>query len=56
MSLTHLQLVQVGVLLVPGLLEPDKVRGTLVELHQQHLAGQGTHEPQPLPPFKGPLD
>lgn len=50
----HLKLVQVGVLLVPRLLEPDEVRGALVELYQQHLVGQRTHELQPLLPFKGP--
>lgn len=56
---SYLQLVQVGVLLVPGLLELDEVRGTLVELHQQHLGDQALVRPPSLPPGEqhdpGPL-
>ena len=40
-GVSHLELVEVGVLLVPGLLEPDEVRGALVELCQQHLRDRG---------------
>lgn len=47
---SYLQLVQVGVLLVPGLLELHEVRGTLVELHQQHLGDQALVRPPSLPP------
>lgn len=46
---SYLQLVQVGVLLIPGLLEPHEVRGTLVELHQQHLGDRALVRPSPSP-------
>lgn len=49
---SYLELVEVGVLLVPRLLEPDEVRGALVELHQQHLRNGGAGEPQ-RPRFPG---
>lgn len=39
---SHLELVQVGMLWAPGLLEPHEVRGALVELRQQHLQGKGS--------------
>lgn len=47
---SYLQLVQVRVLLAPGLLELHEVRGALVELHQQHLEDRGPVEP-PRPAF-----
>ena len=53
MSLTHLQLVQVGVLLVPRLLEPDEVRGAPVELYQQHLVGKEHMSPSRCRPSSG---
>lgn len=39
---SHLELVQVGMLWAPGILEPHEVRGALVELRQQHLQGKGS--------------
>lgn len=45
---THLELVEVAVLRAPGLLEPHEVRGSLVEVRQQHLWGGRT--PGSLPP------